>query len=102
MPITKETTWTYFSDLHSGGDRKTDWEYIYIQGRREQAIRQFEELFRRDPRHVSCSCCGPDYSIYEETAGEDFDIPAHHERAIQGITPSAFSRGKSLYIPEEL
>lgn len=61
--------WYQFMDMHSGGDSKLDWEYIYLRaGSDEEAVEKFETLFGRDPHNITCECCGADYSIsYELT-----------------------------------
>ena len=57
MPYTK------FMDMHSGGGRKLDWEFIYINAPQEEAELVFYHRFGRNPYRVTCSCCGEDYSI---------------------------------------
>jgi len=49
--------------MYSGGSRKTDYDFIYIQAQRRVAERAFAERFKRDPRHVSCGCCGRDFAV---------------------------------------
>lgn len=61
----KAGPWTRFHDMHSGGGQKLDWGHIFIQAPREEAIEIFKKTFSRDPDHVTCDCCGPDYSISE-------------------------------------
>ena len=65
------TTWTRFSDMHSGGDQKLDWGMIVIQMPEDAAIDYFEERFGRDPMNVTCDCCGDDYSVQEFTSLAD-------------------------------
>ncbi len=52
-------------DMHSGGYRKTPYDYVYIQARRKKALETFFEIFGVDPTDISCSCCGHDYAIDE-------------------------------------
>lgn len=55
-----------FFDMCSGGGEKTDYSEIIIEAESiEQAEMIFEDRFNRDPRNVTCGCCGPDFSIYE-------------------------------------
>jgi hypothetical protein len=66
----KQSVWTSFMDMHSGGSIKIkengkDIQYIYIEGERKTAEWYFTQLFERDPDHVSCVCCGSDYSVEE-------------------------------------
>ncbi len=64
--------WTHFNDMQSGGERKLDYEHIFIEAEEFIAIELFERIFRRDPCNVTCSCCGPDYSIYEKEEIQGF------------------------------
>ncbi len=64
-------SWTQFWDMHSGGGAKVKvdgkWkEKIYIEGTEEEARALFKQRFNRDPDHITCECCGPDYSVHEE------------------------------------
>lgn len=52
-------------DMHSGGGLKTGFEYIYIQWPEKKAKEIFQQLFNRDPDHITCYCCGKDFSIDE-------------------------------------
>lgn len=63
-------TWTQFHDMHPGGGQKLDWGQIFIEAPEAEARAAFERLFGRDPDHVTCSCCGEDYSISEEATLE--------------------------------
>lgn len=62
--------WTQFIDMHSGGGRKLNADYIYIEATEDEAVELFEEIFGRHPYGVTCECCGDDYLISEETEGE--------------------------------
>ena len=55
--------WTRFMDMHSGGGAKEKQEYIYIEADEVTAVQVFERVFGHNPNHVTCSCCGEDYSI---------------------------------------
>jgi hypothetical protein len=57
--------WTSFWDMHSGGGQKDTFAKAYIEAEREQAIAVFYRRFGHNPERVTCSCCGPDYSIDE-------------------------------------
>ena len=61
----KESVWTIFWDMHSGGGQKLDWDKIYIEAPEEEAVSIFYSKFGRSPNRVTCTCCGPDYSITE-------------------------------------
>lgn len=82
--------WTEFYDMSSGGMEKTEWTKIYIELPRKEAEAYFEEVFGSDPNNVTCSCCGADYAIYEQS-----DEPEEHKdhriirkSEIQIITPA--------------
>ena len=55
--------WTQFWDMHSGGDRKEQWNLIYIEAPVDEAKVIFYNRFGHNPERVSCTCCGPDYRI---------------------------------------
>ena len=57
--------WTRFWDMRSGGSRKLDWDYIFIETNKStpEALQIFKNAFGRDTYHVTCSCCGDDYSV---------------------------------------
>jgi len=57
--------WTQFWDMHSGGSQKLDWKLILIEAPEREAISVFYSRFDRNPRRVTCTCCGPDYFISE-------------------------------------
>ena len=57
--------YTKFFDMCSGGEQKTEFECIVIEGDEETATDIFTRKFGRDPRNVTCRCCGPDFSIGE-------------------------------------
>jgi hypothetical protein len=58
-------TWTHFWDMHSGGERKLDWNHIYIEAPINEAKAIFYARFGRSPDRVTCTCCGPDFSVSE-------------------------------------
>lgn len=63
--------WVRFSDMHSGGGRKTEHDAYLIQApSMELAVLAFEEYTGCDAYHTTCDCCGPDWAIYE-TDGDD-------------------------------
>jgi len=56
--------WTKFMDMHSGGGcKQSPFEFIYIQADESDARIIFYNIFHRFPDHVTCGCCGDDYSI---------------------------------------
>jgi hypothetical protein len=63
--------WTHFYDMHSGGPKKLQWQHIFIQAPQEEAEIIFQNRFGRDPRNVTCECCGSDYSIHFEKTLEE-------------------------------
>ena len=58
--------WTKFWDMCSGGGHKESYGHIYIEALIEEAEVIFYNRFGHNPRRVSCTCCGPDYSISED------------------------------------
>ena len=61
----KESKWTHFWDMHSGGDQKLKWSHIFIEAPQKEAEIIFQNRFGRNPNRVTCTCCGTDYSIEE-------------------------------------
>jgi hypothetical protein len=81
-------------DMHSGGGRKTDHEYIYIELPEREAIAYFEQRFDQDPRDVACECCGSNFSIdsaptLEQASG--YDRGCDH---VNGAYVESGSRGR--------
>lgn len=62
--------WTQFWDMHSGGGTKLDWEMIYIEAPEDEAEVIFYNKFGRNPNNISCTCCGEDYSVTEDSSLE--------------------------------
>lgn len=58
--------WTRFMDMSLGGGKKLAWRYIYIEADEQEAVVIFYNRFGRSPYRVTCTCCGPDYSISSE------------------------------------
>lgn len=58
--------WTRFMDMHSGGEEKLPWAKIIVEMPEDEARDWFQREFGRAPDHVTCGCCGEDYSVYEE------------------------------------
>ena len=56
--------------MHSGGGQKLDWAYVYIEADESTAKSVFYSRFGRNPDRVTCTCCGPDYSISENESLE--------------------------------
>lgn len=57
--------WTEFFDMSSGGGGKTSYSEIFIEAPEDEARRVFENRFKRNPDHVTCNCCGPDFAVFE-------------------------------------
>lgn len=97
----EDKPWTRFNDMHSGGGLKTDFAYIYIEAPEPEAIRIFEDRFGRNPSHVSCHCCGEDFSIrqadslaeataYERGCAYDGTIHSYVEKPDQMLSSSKY------------
>lgn len=64
--------WTKFWDMYSGGRVKLDpVDKVFIEAPMEQAIGVFYARFCINPYHITCDCCGEDYSISEHETLED-------------------------------
>lgn len=77
----KQTPWTRFMDMHSGGELKEKWQYIYIEAPQAEAEVIFYNRFGHNPHRVSCTCCGSDYSIAESPSLEQatgYDRNCHY------------------------
>jgi len=73
--------WTKFYDVHSEGFPKEKWEECYIEACGKEAISIFYARYGHSPLRVSCTCCGPDYIIYEVEM-EDVPCPDESHRVI--------------------
>lgn len=62
-----QTNWTHFWDMHSGGGQKEDWASIYIEAPLKEAKVIFYNRFGHNPDRVTCTCCGPDYAVENES-----------------------------------
>lgn len=61
-----------FTDMNSGGFTKSKYKTILIQCENEtEAMELFEARFDRNPRNITCDCCGYDYSISEYDSLEE-------------------------------
>ena len=58
--------WTKFTDTFSGGNSKTPYKEIFIEASLETSKSVFIERIGRNPFHVTCACCGPDYAEWED------------------------------------
>jgi hypothetical protein len=58
--------WTSFWDMNSGGGQKEDVSHIFIQASETEAKAVFFSRFGHNPDRVTCTCCGPDYSVDEK------------------------------------
>lgn len=63
--------WTKFWDMYSGGGAKEKWSQIYIEAPEDEARVIFYNMFDHNPDRVTCTCCGPDYSVSEEPTLEE-------------------------------
>lgn len=58
-------TLTCFFDMCSGGSEKTDYKAYYFEAPEIDAIELFMIITGLDPDHVTCDCCGADFSYSE-------------------------------------
>jgi hypothetical protein len=82
-----KSRWTRFFDMSSGGSEKLEWSTILIEAPEDEAVRIFEARFQRDPRNVTCDCCGADYSIYEVSGPEAINGYGAHIIRAEDIKP---------------
>lgn len=62
--LTAAMTVFAFIDMHSGGGTKAGAEVWYVKARTENEARErFTAHTGRDPDHVTCKCCGPDFAL---------------------------------------
>ena len=84
-------------DMHSGGDSKEKWEYIYIEAPEDEAKVIFYNRFGHSPERVTCTCCGDDYSIRDgETLAEVSKYK--RERGAEIETVEAYSTRESILV----
>ena len=68
-------------DMRSGGGAKLKpFEYIYIEAPEKEARIIFYRRFHRNPDRVTCTCCGPDYSV---TESENLEQATAYERGCE-------------------
>lgn len=58
--------------MSSGGRQKDVFSKCFIEAPEELAATIFKDMIQRNPDHVTCNCCGEDYS-YWEYGEEGFD-----------------------------
>jgi hypothetical protein len=98
-----EIPWTQFYDMHSGGGQKLDWPHIFIQAPEDEARVIFYNRFGRSPNRVTCTCCGPDYSISETST---LELATAYERRLRYVlkfdSEGMFLEGKYLEPDEDV
>jgi hypothetical protein len=62
---------TQFWDMNSGGSQKESFERCYIEAPEAEATVIFYNRFGHNPKRVTCTCCGEDYSITESDTLEE-------------------------------
>ena len=84
---------TQFWDMHSGGMTKEEpYQFIYIEADEERAKVIFYNRFGHSADQVTCTCCGPDYSVSESPTLEQ--ATAYHRGC-------AFDRKNNCYVEEQ-
>lgn len=92
--------WTRIMDMHSGGHKKLQWEIIYIEADVELAQAYFEETYGRRCDHVTCDCCGRDYSVSWEAA-DSLEESSKYDRRDYSRRDEWDSFNDPVYIPVE-
>lgn len=93
--------WTLFWDMHSGGGTKEgDYDKIYIEAPKKEAVNIFYRKFHHSPFRVSCTCCGEDYTLSESKSLED--ASAYHrdckfDKETDGYTEESEGKSYSHY-----
>lgn len=72
-------TWTRFWDMNSGGGRKEDFRFCFIEASEDEAKSVFYSRFGHSPDRVTCTCCGEDYVV--EEVGETLEEATSGQRA---------------------
>jgi hypothetical protein len=90
--------WTSFHDMHSGGDLKEDFQFVWIEAPVEEAKIVFYNRFGHSPDRVSCTCCGEDYSVDES---ETLEQATGYERNLIFANPADSNRGGRYLEPGE-
>lgn len=63
--------WTRICDLHSGGGKKGQYDYVLIEAPLQAARLIYNDLFPSiDLDHESCDTCGKDYSVEDLNESE--------------------------------
>jgi hypothetical protein len=77
----QERQWVIVWDMHSGGSLKEAFHMAFIEtDSMETARKVFFCLFEHGPDHVTCTCCGPDYSMHDPATL--YESTAFHRGAI--------------------
>jgi hypothetical protein len=95
----KTAKWTQFRDAHSGGGLKEKWAAIFIEAPEEEARVIFYNRFGHNPDRVTCTCCGPDYSIDEDEDG-DLDQLTAYRRGCKFVEDSHDNGSDGQYVEE--
>jgi hypothetical protein len=88
--------WTQFWDMNSGGGRKENWSQIFIEAPEEEAVSVFYSMFGHNPHRVSCTCCGPDYSIEEEETLEEATAYDRNDTHYSSGTPISLEEYRAM------
>jgi hypothetical protein len=88
--------WTEFYDMSSGGRTKIEpFTQIYIQANEADARKFFQEIFDRHPDHVTCDCCGEDYSVEERK--DLLDVTGHDRHCAYSDEEKRFIEERRKY-----
>ena len=89
---------TQFWDMHSGGSSKEAQQFIYIEAPEAIAKVIFFNRFGHNPSRVSCTCCGEDYSISEDSSLEQ--LTGYHRGCMSVKVPSVGRYQEWTYIEQ--
>lgn len=98
----KESVWTLFWDMSSGGGRKEPpYDKIFIEAPLDEATSVFYSKFGHNPNRVTCTCCGEDYSI---SSGSIHQLTGYHRglRSINKTKAQNYSESRYIEPNEEV
>lgn len=79
--------WYTFFDMSSGGYTKTPYDLVIVEAPSEDDARErFTCDTGREPSHITCHCCGQDYSVSGPYETES-EALAGYERFVRRSMP---------------
>ncbi len=88
--------WTALRDTHAGGIQKLEWKWVVIEADEDEATSVFFSRFGINPNRVSCTCCGSDFSIWDDF---DLDYIEDDEKALIIRTTDILTEERQTEVP---